>query len=560
MKKLAILLCAVLAAAPLCAQNAALSSRVRQLAERPELRHSTLGVKIVDETAGTTLVDINSQQLFNAGSTTKLLTEGTALALLGEDYRFHTRIYYTGQIDEQGVLEGDLILVAGGDPNLSGRVLPTDTLDIVPRDHAYAGLLPGQSVPGEPLRILKELAASVLMKGVARIRGNILVDASLFAAGGVEPATHTAISPVVLNDNVIDVIATSARNEGGAVALTISPELPYLKVINRVRTGPANSDAALRFTTDVEEAGGSHTAVLEGNVPAGRRTAQAAYKVQDPVRYAEAGMREALHWVGVVVEAPWTDPTAPVPPASTQRTFLTEHISPPFREEARLTLKVSQNLHAALTPFLLGSLLGKQTADAQWNGLTMERRYLTEKGLDTSGVSQLDGEGGMGSAFTPDFMVRYLEMMSHQPTGRWFAECLPVLGRDGTLAEVLEDSPAAGHVHAKTGSYVVGNALSGGVMLLGKGLAGYIDGANGHRLVFAAYINMVPLRGMDAVADLGEMLAKIAEAAYESTLPSVARAPARIVPAKAAGKPSPRGGKKALAIQSKKKKPAPVED
>ena len=44
-------------------------------------------------------------------------------------------------------------------------------------------------------------------------------------------------------------------------------------------------------------------------------------------------------------------------------------------------------------------------------------------------------------------------------------------------------------------------------MLLGKGLVGYMDAANGHRLIFAAYVNLVPLHNMDDVADVGEMLA-----------------------------------------------------
>ena len=34
-----------------------------------------------------------SQRLFTPGSTTKLFTEGTALYLLGADYRFHTPLY-----------------------------------------------------------------------------------------------------------------------------------------------------------------------------------------------------------------------------------------------------------------------------------------------------------------------------------------------------------------------------------------------------------------------------------------------------------------------------------
>ncbi len=36
------------------------------------------------------------------------------------------------------------------------------------------------------------------------------------------------------------------------------------------------------------------------------------------------------------------------------------HVSPPFAEEVKVTLKVSQNLHASMTPYLLGAVLGKE--------------------------------------------------------------------------------------------------------------------------------------------------------------------------------------------------------
>ena len=53
----------------------------------------------------------NGQKLFTPGSTTKLLTEGVGLDLLGADYRFHTRIYRTGPISKSGILKGNLISV-----------------------------------------------------------------------------------------------------------------------------------------------------------------------------------------------------------------------------------------------------------------------------------------------------------------------------------------------------------------------------------------------------------------------------------------------------------------
>ncbi len=73
------------------------------------------------------------------------------------------------------------------------------------------------------------------MKGIWRIRGNVIVDASLFPSNQVEPGTHTTISPVVLNDSVIDVTATSDSSTDGPVSIEMAPTLSYLKVINKVQ-------------------------------------------------------------------------------------------------------------------------------------------------------------------------------------------------------------------------------------------------------------------------------------------------------------------------------------
>ncbi len=508
-----LVLLAFALALPAAAQTPSpLLEHIRQVISRPIFKHATIGVEVYDLTSQKTLVAINEDKLFTAGSTTKLVTEGTALALLGENYRFHTRVYYTGAIAPDGTLKGDLILVASGDPNLSGRVKPDDTLDFTSSDHAYAGVLPGRSVFGEPLRVFKSLASGVLMKGIWRIQGNVIVDASLFPSNQIEPGTRTTISPVVLNDNVIDVTATPARSTGGAVSIVVSPDLPYLKVINKVKTGKPDSTPELQFTSDSTEPDGSHIVVLEGSVPADGAKSQAAYKVKDPVRYATEGFRQALRWAYVVLEEPVDNDALGDP--SKKRTLLVEHISPPFNQEVKLTLKASQNLHAATTPYILGAVLGHASSDAFQKGMALERRFLSDAGLHPESVSQLDGEGGIGSAFSPDFMVRYLSYISRQPYGRSFFDALPILGRDGTLEGLMIDSPAAGHVHAKTGSYVVPNSL-GGVMLLGKGLVGYIDAANGHRLIFAAYANLAPLHDMDDVATVGETLAEIAALSYQ---------------------------------------------
>ena len=124
------------------AQSESLDQRIRKIMERPEFAHSRFGIEFYSLDTGKVVYERNSRQLFVPGSTTKLFTEGTALELLGADYRFHTRVYRTGPIEKDGTLNGDLVLVAGGDPNLSNRIQSDGTLAFEDEDHSYGG--PGQ--------------------------------------------------------------------------------------------------------------------------------------------------------------------------------------------------------------------------------------------------------------------------------------------------------------------------------------------------------------------------------------------------------------------------------
>src|SRR5204862_6186302 len=73
-----------------------LAERVQQVISRPEYRRSSFGVAFYDLDSQTPLFTLNADKLFVPGSTTKLVTEGTGLELLGPGYRFHTRLYRTG--------------------------------------------------------------------------------------------------------------------------------------------------------------------------------------------------------------------------------------------------------------------------------------------------------------------------------------------------------------------------------------------------------------------------------------------------------------------------------
>ena len=75
-----------------------LKQRIAAIMSRPEYVHARFGMEFWPLDADKPAYRLNEQQFFIAASTTKLLTEGAALSLLGPEYRFHTRVFRTGAI------------------------------------------------------------------------------------------------------------------------------------------------------------------------------------------------------------------------------------------------------------------------------------------------------------------------------------------------------------------------------------------------------------------------------------------------------------------------------
>src|SRR5437588_8357350 len=142
-----------------------LADRVASVMARPEFKHALFGIEFYSLDTNTVVYEHNSDRFFVPGSTTKLVTLGSALQLLGADYRFHTRVYATGTTGQDGTLHGDLVLVASGDPNLSGRIRAGDTLAFENVDHSYGGP-DSHGLDGDPLGVVRELAGSVASHGV----------------------------------------------------------------------------------------------------------------------------------------------------------------------------------------------------------------------------------------------------------------------------------------------------------------------------------------------------------------------------------------------------------
>jgi D-alanyl-D-alanine carboxypeptidase/D-alanyl-D-alanine-endopeptidase (penicillin-binding protein 4) len=123
-----------------------------------------------------------------------------------------------------------------------------------------------------------------------------------------------------------------------------------------------------------------------------------------------------------------------------------------------------------------------------------------------------DGQGGSPTDLvTPQAVVDLLRYMQSRPDFARYEKVLPILGVDGSLSGVVPNSPAAGHVFAKTGTLASGDILNNRFVLSDKALGGYIHTKDGRILAFSLIVNNVPLTDINEVLgvnnDLGEISA-----------------------------------------------------
>lgn len=522
------LLVAVLAV-PVARASEPLDSRVEAVLKTPGFQNGHWGLLVVDGKTGQTLYEHDADQMFAPASVTKLFSTAAALAELGADYRFKTPVVRHGEFDAKtGVLHGDLILVAQGDLSLGGRTGPEGTLLFTDGDHTYAnGNMTASVVASDPLAGLDHLAREVQSIGVKSITGDVIIDDRLFEPAESTGSGPSRLSPILVNDNLIDVVATPAAKAGEPAKVKLIPETAFATMEAHVETVAEGERPVLtvRFA-------GPRRFVVRGRLPIGHKPVVKVYEVEEPAAFARTLFIERLRKHGVEVRAAAIGDNAPEALPSRDEVAklpkVAEYVSPPFREYVRVILKVSHNLHASTLPLLLAAKHGERTLRA---GLRREGALLKNLGVDPNSIAFGGGAGGArADLVTPRAAVTLLRAMAQRPDFPAYDAGLPVLGRDGTLAQAVKsDSPARGHARAKTGTYSVDNGLTGKSVLTSKALAGYMETASGRPLVFAFFVNNVALdaSGIDvseATNNAGRLLGKLCETFYASDAESATKA------------------------------------
>lgn len=508
---ISLLLVAILAAGctsagPAAPAPSAFEKDLAKITTQPPYAHASWGVIVADPATGKTLYAKNADQMFVPASSTKLFSSAAVLEALGPDYRFRTPVYAVGTADSSGNPGMNLVLVARGDPEMGGRTLPDGTVEFMDVDHSETGALLTKT---DPLSGLDDLARQVKAAGIAKV-ADVVIDDSLFLP--VQMENMPLLSPIVINDNLVDVSITPGA-AGAAPAIAMRPQTAAYHLENQATTGPAGSASTITLAEGMDG-----TIVVTGSIPAGAGTVNLSAPVKEPAAFARTLFIEALARQGVSVTAPATggNPASRIPPAEKYAgaKMVAELVSPPLSEDVKLTLKVSQNLHANYYIMLL-ALADNKTGF--YDGMDKEGRVLKGIGLDTTGVMFGDGAGGdRVDHVTPQAAAQLLSLVSTRPYADAYVRAQPVLGVDGTtLHHCRAGNPACGKVYAKTGTFIIPDFLNGQMVLTSKALAGYVDTRSGKRLVFAAYVNNVPLSDTVTADTVGTDLGSIAGLIYE---------------------------------------------
>ena len=461
---------------------------IDSMVAQPKFSNAHWGILIVDPESGDTLYSRNAGKLFMPASNQKLVTGSVALTLLGPDYQFRTAFAARGPV-EGGVLRGDLLVIGRGDPSMS--------------DH----------MRGDVMQALKAVPDSLRAHEIRYVSGRLQRAGDAFpdawhgfgwAWDDFDFAYSAGVDELFFNEGMFQVTLRGSQREGVRASTKVRPDIGYpslramVTTIRRSDSVPSADGTArapgLRSPSASMDSATNVVTITGEMYPNDSLTIDVAYR--DPGLAYLYAIRKALVDQAVTVEG-GVDPRPPRDSAAQLDTLFVMK-SPPLREILPALEKPSQNQIAEILFKTLGlERTGVGTADS---GRAVIERQLIGWGIAPTSFAVRDGSGlSRHDYIAPDAIVRVLDVMRKSPNFAVFRDALPLAGVDGTIANRMRGTPAAGNVHAKTGSLDKARSLSG-----------YATTANGRVLIFSVLCNnwTTTSREVDQVADaIGARLA-----------------------------------------------------
>jgi D-alanyl-D-alanine carboxypeptidase/D-alanyl-D-alanine-endopeptidase (penicillin-binding protein 4) len=452
----AVLLAGLPASTVAALPNAQLIADLDALVHDPSMRNANVGLVVRNADTGDLLYSAQSDRREQPASTMKLATSAVALDVLGPTSRFTTSVATTGQTAGR-TLTGDLYLRGTGDPTM----LAADYDD---------------------------LAAQVAATGITKVRGKLVADDTWFDADPLgfgwawddEPYSYNAqisaltVSPDTDYDAGTVIVRTAPGVAGAPAVVTTDPPTSYVQIQNSAVTGAAGSGSTVSVVRDH----GTNVIRVAGSIPAGGPVAKAWSTVSEPTGLVASLFRAALGRHGVQVHGP-TQTGVATPSGARQ---VATHSSMPLSQLLTPFLKLSNNMHAEILTKTMGRVVSGAGTWAA--GRAVISQHLTTMGVPAGTTYVADGSGlSRMDQVTPDQVLSILRAARSKPWFPTWYTALPIAGIPdrmvgGTLRNRMQGTPAAGNLHAKTGSLTGVSALSG-----------YITSADGQPLVFALISN-----------------------------------------------------------------------
>ena len=478
--------------------------RIAKMTQTPDVARAHWGFSVAAPD-GSPVCSLNATQLFRPASINKIFTSAAALALLGPDRTFSTRVAVNGVLS-RGTLRGNLRLTGGGDANFGTQDVPY----LPPAERPSIEEPELKTIPD-----IESLADQIVAHGVRKITGNVLGDDSYFAwqpyppewsAGDLMYGYGAPVSALSIHDNEVAIRVGRSESDlpigkAGTVektAMEAIPSVPWFTLENDVALGnvKGSCDSGLDFARQP----GSRVVKVVGQIPPSAKDCGETLAIEDPAEYAALALKLALeqrgvrisgrakahHWNpqlpgGVLTGENDDDPALqanfnqprPLPvvcpevPSGTPQitptgAVLAIHTSPPLLADEIVTLKTSQNLHAEV---LLRNLGAAYSCDHTERGsLHVLRQYLLHAGVDPGDFVLYDGSGlSSHDLVAPRALTTFLSFAAQQPWFSAWRTTLPVSGVDGTLHARFKDE-LKGRVFAKTGTLGESRTLAGYVL------------------------------------------------------------------------------------------------
>jgi len=440
---------------------------LNQLVKDPQLAGTKWSICAVDLTTGDTIAAYLPSQQLPGASITKLVSTAAALEVLGPQHQAKTALFLDGVRKPNGVFDGDIWIVGGGDVSLGSRYF---------------------NEPGHELDFLTEWVKIIQQQGIQCVSGRVIADASAFGYDkcpvGWEPVdmgNYYGCGAFGLNfyDNTLKLAFQTGAPGTPLVLKNCFPNDPNYRLQIEAKSDLIGTDA-----TFIHGEPFNYQRVIKGNLPAKREAFEVKGSMPDPEQLLALLFYQELQKQGVRVDGGSSSMrlTPQLRQTATDKRFLIHtHMGQKLEDIVYWTNQRSVNMYAeGLLRQIGASTYGVGTYE---NGKRVLDSLFLKWQLGPCGIVDGSGLSKVNRMSAAQF-VKLLGQTTQASYASTYFKSLPIAGQTGTVKNLCKGQAGEGKVHAKSGSIH-------GI----KSYAGFVDSASGHRIAFAIVANDYPVSG-----------------------------------------------------------------